>query len=137
MTASTTNPLFDNDRLITAAGQVDRDFVRASARARAESLYGADRTDLDIAYWQEKLTATAEAMAEVAARPAAAPTRVQVRARHLQPGDRVGSGEIVRGVSAGIRTPSGKVEVSLEKAGRRRLAIWGGSTLINVQREVA
>jgi hypothetical protein len=56
-------------------------------------------------------------------------------ARHLMAGDRVGSGETIVSVSAGIRTPRGKVEVVLEKGERRRCAIWGAHTVINVKRE--
>ena len=58
----------------------------------------------------------------------------KVQARALQRGDITGSGETVVGVSAGIRTPSGRVEVTLEKDGRRRTSIWGAYTMINVQR---
>jgi MOSC domain-containing protein YiiM len=59
----------------------------------------------------------------------------KVQARNLQPGDRVGSGEIVLSVSAGVRTPCGKVEVVLEKNGRARMSLWGSHTLINVARK--
>ena len=62
---------------------------------------------------------------------------LKVPARYLIPGDQVGSGEIVAGVSAGVRTPRGKVEVILEKDGRRRCAIWGASTAINIKRKEA
>jgi hypothetical protein len=55
-------------------------------------------------------------------------------ARYLQPGDVTGSGETVCDVSAGVRTPRGKVEVILEKDGRSRLAVWGASTVIGVRR---
>lgn len=58
-------------------------------------------------------------------------------ARALLSGDQVGSGEIVVSVSAGIRTPRGKVEVTLEKDGRRRTSLWGASTLINISRPCA
>ena len=61
----------------------------------------------------------------------------KVQAGHLMPGDRVGSGETILRVSAGVRTPSGKVEVSLEKNGRRRTSLWSRYTLINIRREVA
>jgi hypothetical protein len=64
-------------------------------------------------------------------------TKAKVPARYLQSGDRVGSGEIINWVGIGVRTPRGKIEVHLEKAGRSRLAIWNASTLINVEREVA
>ncbi len=58
----------------------------------------------------------------------------RVCARYLQAGDVTGSGETVIQTSAGVRTPRGKVEVILEKDGKRRMAIWGASTTINVQR---
>lgn len=61
-------------------------------------------------------------------------TKHKVPARALQPGDVTGSGETVERVSAGLRTPSGKVEVTLVKGSRRRLAMWGASTVINVAR---
>jgi hypothetical protein len=61
-------------------------------------------------------------------------TKTKVAARYLAAGDQVGSGEIVVWSGIGARTPRGKVEVILEKAGARRLAIWGASTQINVQR---
>ncbi|WP_027530329.1 hypothetical protein [Bradyrhizobium sp. WSM3983] len=44
------------------------------------------------------------------------------------------SNETVLGISAGVATPRGKVEVSLEKAGRKRLAIWNARTIIVVRR---
>ena len=58
----------------------------------------------------------------------------KVCARYLLAGDITGSGETVIQTSAGIRTPRGKVEVLLEKEGKRRLAIWGASTTINIRR---
>lgn len=61
--------------------------------------------------------------------------RAKVPARHLMAGDVVGSGETVAWTGIGVRTPRGKVEVQLEKDGRRRIAIWNASTLISVQRE--
>jgi hypothetical protein len=61
--------------------------------------------------------------------------RLSIPARTLLNGDQVGSGETIVNVSAGVRTPRGKVEVVLEKGGRRRSAIWGASTVINVQRK--
>lgn len=64
--------------------------------------------------------------------PVYIPTKVS--ARHMQVGDVVGSGETVIGISAGVRTPRGKIEVTLEKNGYRRLAVWGAYTLINVRR---
>ena len=58
----------------------------------------------------------------------------KVAARYLSKGDQVGSGETVVNVAAGVRTPRGKVEVTLEKDGNRRCAIWGASTVITVRR---
>lgn len=60
---------------------------------------------------------------------------MRVAARDLQVGDRVGSGEVVKWRGVGARTPRGKVEVHLDCDGRRRFAIWGASTQINVNRE--
>lgn len=77
----------------------------------------------------------AEMRAMVEAHRAAKPLLPQkVSARFMQKGDVVGSGETVVNVSAGVRTPRGKVEVTLEKDGERRLAVWGAYTLINVRR---
>jgi len=56
--------------------------------------------------------------------------KMRVQAQHLQPGDIVGSGEIVQSVSAGTRTPKGKVDVQLST----RFTQWGKYTLINVER---
>ncbi len=61
-------------------------------------------------------------------------SKEKVQARVLQHGDIIGSGETVKGVSAGVRTPRGKVEIMLEKDGRTRMAVWGAYTLINVTR---
>jgi hypothetical protein len=62
------------------------------------------------------------------------PNRQKVPARHLMLGDRLCTGETVVAVSRGARTPSGKVEVTLERDGNRRTPLWGASTTINVQR---
>jgi hypothetical protein len=58
----------------------------------------------------------------------------KVPARHLLNGDRLSSGETIVAVSRGSRTPPGKVEVTLEKDGRRRTPLWGASTTINILR---
>jgi hypothetical protein len=55
-------------------------------------------------------------------------------ARNLICGDQLGSGETIVSVSAGVRTPRGKVEVILEKDGRCRRALWGAYAIINVRR---
>ena len=61
--------------------------------------------------------------------------KTKVQAMSLQPGDKVGSGEIVLQTSQGVRTPPGKIEVVLAKEGKSRLAVWGKYTMINVERE--
>jgi hypothetical protein len=58
----------------------------------------------------------------------------KVAARYLMAGDQTGSGEMVIAASRGARPPSGKLEVTLEKNGRRRNPLWGASTLINISR---
>lgn len=73
-----------------------------------------------------------EIMARFYQKHFAAPQKVP--ARYLSKGDLTGSGEIIVNVSAGVRTPPGRVEVVLEKDGHRRLAIWRASTVINVRR---
>ncbi len=65
--------------------------------------------------------------------------KTRVQAQHLQPGDIVGSGEKVISVSAGVRTPSGKVDIKLVKYQNSdheyfRTAQWGKYTMINVVR---
>jgi hypothetical protein len=64
-------------------------------------------------------------------------TKHKVPARYLMAGDQTGSGETVVGVSRGARTPSGKMEVTLEKNGQRRTSLWRASTLINISRPIA
>jgi hypothetical protein len=133
-------PIFNNDLLIDGNGSIDHAFIQVSARARANSRYGVDCTERDVAYWAEKLTGMAEMLAakfrEAAAKQPIAPVveSVRVAARHLIPGDLIGSGERILSVSAGIRTRRGKLEVTLEKGGHRRMSLWGASTVINVRR---
>lgn len=52
-------PHFNNDLLITPAGEIDRVFIAQAARARAAYRYGADCTAADVAWWIETLTAMA------------------------------------------------------------------------------
>jgi hypothetical protein len=59
--------------------------------------------------------------------------KLKVQAQHLQPGDIVGSGEVVI-VRSSISWPSNKVKVVLGN-GSSRHPIWGKHTLINVERE--
>lgn len=59
--------------------------------------------------------------------------KLKVQAQHLQPGDIVGSGEEVLSISAGIKTPAGKIDVVLYNDHGRR-AVWGKYTMINVER---
>jgi len=59
---------------------------------------------------------------------------MRVQARNLKPGDVTrGTGETVVRVSAGLRTPSGKVEVTLTDGERIRTATWGKYTEISIQ----
>lgn len=60
--------------------------------------------------------------------------KLKVQAQYLQIGDRVGSGEIVEYVGAGIRTPKGCVDVVVSKAGKKRSAYWRKYSMINIER---
>jgi hypothetical protein len=134
------NPLFNNDRLITATGKIDHQFIALSARARCEARYGADCRPDDIAYYAEMLTGMADMLAAkfkaglVKVEPAKKASSIQVPARSLIAGDVVGSGETIVTVERGARTPAGKVEVVLDGGGIRRRSVWGASTLINARR---
>jgi flagellar biosynthesis chaperone FliJ len=57
-----------------------------------------------------------------------------ISAQNLKKGDIITSGEEVVSVSAGAKTPSGKVEVTLTKDGKTRTAIWGKSTKVGVKK---
>ncbi|MGL3111928.1 hypothetical protein [Bradyrhizobium sp. BR 1432] len=61
--------------------------------------------------------------------------RVRVPARALISGDVTSSGETVLGVSTGVATPRGKVEVSLSKGQFGRVAVWNAGTIIVVRRD--
>ncbi|MET4801227.1 hypothetical protein [Bradyrhizobium sp. LB11.1] len=61
--------------------------------------------------------------------------RVRVPARALMSGDITSSGETVLGVSTGVATPRGKVEVSLSKGHFGRVAVWNAGTIIVVRRD--
>jgi hypothetical protein len=55
-------------------------------------------------------------------------------AQHLKKGDIVGSGDEVVSVSAGTKTPSGKVEVTLKtKSGSTKVSTWGKTTKVGVK----
>ncbi len=61
--------------------------------------------------------------------------KLKVQAQHLQPGDVVGSGEVVRQIVVrSLRLPSNKVSVTLFKTNQRTVD-WGKYTMINVERE--
>jgi len=61
--------------------------------------------------------------------------KLKVQAQFLQPGDIVGSGEIVIGlVYCSLRMPSAKVAVTLKKDGHQRTVQWGKYTVIGVER---
>jgi hypothetical protein len=55
-------------------------------------------------------------------------------AQYLKKGDIIGSGEEVVSVSAGAKTPSGKVEVTLKtKDGKTKTSTWGKTTKVGVK----
>ena len=55
-------------------------------------------------------------------------------AQHLKKGDIIGSGEEVVSVSAGAKTPSGKIEVTLKtKDGKTKTSTWGKTTKIGIK----
>lgn len=62
--------------------------------------------------------------------------KLKVQAQHLQPGDIVGSGEVVHSVIVNsIHWPSSKVHVALEKGTAITGRLWGKYTMINVERK--
>lgn len=55
-------------------------------------------------------------------------------AQHLKKGDIIGSGDEVVSVSAGAKTPAGKVEVTLKtKDGKTKTSTWGKTTKVGVK----
>lgn len=55
-------------------------------------------------------------------------------AQHLKKGDIIGSGDEVVSVSAGAKTPSGKVEVTLKtKDGKTKTSTWGKTTKVGLK----
>ena len=61
--------------------------------------------------------------------------KLKVQAQHLQPGDIVGSGEMVIAILLrSLRMPSAKVAVTLKKNGHQRTVQWGKYTTIGVER---
>lgn len=57
--------------------------------------------------------------------------KLKVQAQHLQPGDIVGSGEIIEYMAINsVRWPSNKIYVRTNK----RAAMWGKYTMINIER---
>lgn len=70
--------------------------------------------------------------------------KLRIQAQHLQPGDIVGSGEIVSSVQAGVSTSKGKIKVYSKKINSviilpiihwDRISYWNKYTMINVERE--
>lgn len=56
-------------------------------------------------------------------------------AQHLRKGDIIGSGDEVVSVSAGAKTPAGKVEVTLKtKNGSTKTSLWGKTTKIGLKK---
>ena len=63
--------------------------------------------------------------------------KLKVQAQHLQPGDIVGSGEIIKAVTIrSLYIPSNKVAVTLFKNNQRTVQ-WGKYTMIGVERNDA
>jgi len=61
--------------------------------------------------------------------------KIKVQAQHLQPGDIVGSGEVVQGtIINSTNWPSSKVCISLTKGSDYRSVLWGKYTMIGVER---
>ena len=60
---------------------------------------------------------------------------MRVPVRNLQLGDVITSGETIIGVREGLRTPKGKLEVTLQRGDSRWTVLWGRGTTINVKRE--
>lgn len=59
--------------------------------------------------------------------------KLRVQAQYLQPGDSVGSGEVVQHVTiASIAWPTNKCRVQMWNG---RNILWGKYTMINVERE--
>lgn len=62
-------------------------------------------------------------------------SQLRIQAQHLQAGDIVGSGEVVRQVIVNsIQFPSNKVKITLFK-NNQRTVLWGKYTMINVERK--
>lgn len=61
-------------------------------------------------------------------------TKLRIQAQHLQPGDIVGSGEVVLYCGVGYRTFRGKVEIYLGKNQTSRYCLWYKYTMISVER---
>ena len=60
--------------------------------------------------------------------------KLRIQAQQLQPGDIVGSGEVVKQIILNsIQWPSNKVKVTLFK-NNQRTVLWGKYTMINVER---
>lgn len=61
--------------------------------------------------------------------------KIKVQAQHLQPGDIVGSGEVVFQITLNsTQWKANKCYVALEKDGRARGVLWGKYTQITIDR---
>ncbi|WP_157083713.1 hypothetical protein [Bradyrhizobium manausense] len=68
--------------------------------------------------------------------PTASGCKQRVQAQHLRQGDYLpATRNTVVSVSRGIRTPSGKVEVTLATSLGMRVSVWGARTEISIERE--
>lgn len=62
--------------------------------------------------------------------------KLKVQVQHLQPGDIVGSGEKIMGLTIeSVHWSTQKVSVHLSKNGTDRYRLWGKYTMINVERK--
>ena len=61
-------------------------------------------------------------------------SKQRIAAHALQPGDVVGSGDVVVQTYVGARTPPRKIHVVLDTPRGRRTSLWGKYTIIGVER---
>lgn len=61
--------------------------------------------------------------------------KLKVQAQHLQPGDIVGSGEVVFSlIRSSTSFPSSKIMIQLGDGAKKRVTYWGKYTEINIER---
>lgn len=62
-------------------------------------------------------------------------SKQRIAAHALQPGDVVGSGDVVVHTYVGARTPPRKIHVVLATPQGLRTSLWGKYTIIGIERE--